>query len=61
MDEVLRKNTTTGDVVFGDVESNGGELGLRASGLTRLSVLADGSIKFWELSSPPSTCNSSRA
>lgn len=61
MDEVVRRNVTTGDIVVGDVNSNGGDLGLRADGQTRLSVLADGTIKFWPMTNPPGTCNSSRA
>lgn len=61
MDEIIRRNTGTGDVVIGDVSANGGSLGLRADGDTFLSVLADGTIKFWPMSDPPGACDASFA
>lgn len=46
---------------MGDVNPNGGDLGLRSNGTTSLSVLADGTVKFWAMSNPPGTCDASLA
>jgi len=61
MDEIIRRSGTNNGVVMGDVDPNGGDFHLRADGITRFSVLADGSVKLRAMSSPPGTCNSSRA
>lgn len=60
MDEVIRRGGTDNTVVIGDVNNNGGDLHLRSSGTTSFSVLADGTAKFWPMSNPPGTCDTSR-
>jgi len=60
MDEIIRRGGTNNDVVMGDVDNNGGNLHLRSSGTTSFSVLANGAAKFWPMSDPPGTCNTSR-
>jgi hypothetical protein len=61
MDEIIRRSGTNNDVVIGDVNANGGDLNFRADGSTHLSVLSDGTVKFWRMANAPGTCNSSRA
>lgn len=57
MDEIIRRSGINNDVVMGDVNGNGGHLHLRSNGLTRLSLLPSGAVKFAAFSSPPATCN----
>ncbi len=59
MDEVIRRSGTDNSIAMGDVNNNGGDLHLRSAGTTSFSVLANGTARFWPMSDPPGTCNSS--
>ena len=60
MDEIIRRGGTNNDVVFGDVNPNGGDLHLRADGNTNFSVLSNRASRFWPVTgSAPATCSSS--
>lgn len=59
MDEIIRRSGTNNDVVIGDVNSNGGHLNLRSNGVTRLSLLPGGAVRFQPFNSPPVTCDNS--
>lgn len=57
MDEIIRRSGSTNDVVMGDVNSNGGNFHLRSNGITRLTIMTEGSVRFIPRSSNPVTCD----